>query len=273
MSEVKKDNSMFSIVIRNKNEADYLEKTLQFLHKFYKEDFDEIIVVDNNSEDDSLKIAKQYKCKLVFIDKFTYGKAINMGIKACKNNYILLLSAHAVPIGTSFFKNTKLLLNNTKNIAGIRYINSYSNYQRSLENNFVVKEPLKYGIMAACCIVVKAVWEDCKFNEELPFSEDKHWSHKVALKGFNICDINETFFYYIKRTKSSELNRFKNETYASYQLGVEEPSSSLDLIIDLFKRLFYMHPKNFINNVFFDIKKSRIKFKLKNKLKKQKNAK
>ena len=69
---------MFSIVIRNKNEAFYLNRVLHILTTIYSHDFDEIIIVDNNSTDDSLAVAKKYNCKVVNISNFTYGKAINL---------------------------------------------------------------------------------------------------------------------------------------------------------------------------------------------------
>ena len=253
---------MFSIVIRNKNEASHLEKVLSILKQMYSSDFDDIIIVDNKSTDNSLAIAKKYNCKIVHIDQFSYGKAINFGIQAAKNNYILLLSAHAVPIGQSFFKNSLSLLNSKKNIAGLRYINSYANYERSLNNDFLITQPLKYGLMAACCVVVKDVWENHRFDEDLPFSEDKEWSNRVVIKGFNIYDINETFYYFIKRNQKAELVRFKNETYAAYKLKVEQKPSIVNVIVDLFKRLFYLNPKIFIQSSLLDIKKSFIKFRL-----------
>ena len=163
---------MISIVIRNKNEAIYLERVLCILASQYSNDIDDIIVVDNNSTDNSLQVAKKYKCKILTIDKFTYGKAINMGILEAKNNYVMLLSAHAVPIGKSFFKNSIRFIKDKKDFAGLRFINSIENYERAIINNFKVHEPLKYGLMAACCIVSKEVWKNFSFNEELVFSED-----------------------------------------------------------------------------------------------------
>ena len=255
---------MFSIVIRNKNEANHLEKVLSILIKIYSSDFDEIIIVDNKSTDNSIAIAKKYNCKIVHIEKFSYGKAINLGIDVAKNNYILLLSAHAVPVGQSFFKNTLAFIKSKKNIAGLRYINSYVNYNRSLQNDFLITEPLKYGLMAACCIVVKEVWLKHKFDEKLLFSEDKEWSNRVVKNGYKIYDVNETFYYFIKRNNKSELTRFKNETLVAYQLKVEQPPSIFSVIIDLVKRLFYLNPKIFVHNTVLDIKKAFFKIKIKN---------
>jgi glycosyltransferase involved in cell wall biosynthesis len=77
---------MISIVIRNKNEAAL--NVLTILTKVYAADFDEIIVVDNNSTDDSRIIAGKFK--IINIESFTYVKTINLGVETAKNNYVLL---------------------------------------------------------------------------------------------------------------------------------------------------------------------------------------
>jgi rhamnosyltransferase len=251
---------MFSIVIRNKNEAFYLKKVLKTLFLVYKNDFDEIIIVDNNSTDNSIEIAKQFNCKIVTINDFSYGRAINFGVEQAKNDYVLLLSAHAVPVGKYFFKSTLEALESKKNIAGLRYINSYQNYERALFNDFLVKEPLKFGLMAACCLVVKSVWESHKFNEDLVFSEDKEWSLRVTVSGFNIFDLNETFFYFIERTKKSSINRFKNETLAYHQLFKVNSPSKLKVVGSLLKKVFISNTKAFLLQTVSDVKRAQTKF-------------
>ncbi|WP_452220373.1 glycosyltransferase family 2 protein [Lacinutrix salivirga] len=258
---------MFSIVIRNKNEAEYLEKVLNTLRTIYKEDIDEIILVDNNSTDQSLEVAKRYNCKIVTITNFSYGRAINMGIEAAKNNYVLLLSSHSVPVGTYFFKSTLAFLNSKPNVAGLRYINSYQNYERALQNNFLVKEPLKFGLMAACAVVVKSVWEQHKFNEELGFSEDKEWSQRVTNAGFNIFNMNETFFYFIKRNKAGLVNRFKSETLAYHQLFNVKSPSKLKIIGSFFKKALITNTKTYFGQLITDFKKAKAKLEIHKKLK------
>ncbi len=264
---------MFSIVIRNKNEAFYLNRVLHILTTIYAHDFDEIIIVDNNSTDDSISIAQKYNCKVVNISDFTYGGAINLGVSQAKNNYVLLLSSHAIPIGKSFFKNTLKVLKENNEIAGVRYVNSIDNYERALKNNNIVQEPLKYGLMAACCIVVKAVWEKNKFDEKLEASEDKEWSQQVTNLGYNIYDIDETYFYFINRTNKSNINRYKIETLAYHQLFNIKSPSRIKIFGSLIKKIFITNTKSYISQIISDVKKTKAKFYIYNQLKKDKNDK
>lgn len=260
---------MISVVIRNKNEAKLLERTLKILTKFYSDDIDEIILVDNNSNDNSVDIATQYNCKVIFIDKFTYGKAINMGIEQAKNNIILLLSAHAMPMGNSFFKNAISFIQNRKNWAGIRFINSAKNFERALENDFEVIKPLDFGLMAACCLVSKEVWKEVKFDESLSFSEDKEWSKRITDLGFCIYDFNETFFYDINRNETSQLNRIKNETLAHFQLHKElNFPGKLKLFLSFIKKVLWLNTISYFRTLKRDFMILKIKFWISNQLKK-----
>lgn len=236
---------MISIVIRNKNESESLKRTLQVLFQFYKNEFDEIIVVDNESTDDSVKVANEFNCKIVEISNFTYGKAINLGIENAKNDWILLLSSHSIPMGKHFFKNTMDFISAKEDMAGLRFVNNALNIERVLLDGFEVKKPLDFGLMAACCIVSKKVWNQFKFDEALVFSEDKEWSERVSKNGFKIYQINETFFYDIKRDKKSFFNRYKNETIAYYQLRSHLKFSSKSKVI--FSFLYRITLKNIVS--------------------------
>ena len=258
---------MISVVIRNKNEASYLKRILPILTKLYADDIDEIVVVDNNSTDDSIEVSLKYNCKIVSIDYFTYGRAINIGIKATKNEYVLLLSSHAIPIGRSFFKNTMNFIQDKKDFAGLRYINSIENYERALANDFIVKEPLNFGLMAACCIISKAVFNLHLFNEDLVFSEDKEWSQRVGNAGYSIYEIDETFFYFIERNKKSVINRFKNETISECQLQGKKFSSKMNIIASFLKKIIITNTKNYFSTLLNDIIILKTKFEIIKKLK------
>ncbi|MFC2109192.1 glycosyltransferase family 2 protein [Bacteroidota bacterium] len=261
---------MFSVVIRNKNESKALDKTLSILTSIYKEDIDEIIIVDNYSTDDSLLIVKKYACKIVMIEEFSYGKATNLGIESSKNNYVLLLSSHAVPIGENFFKATIKAFNENTKVAGIRYIYNFENYMRAFDNNFEIKNPLKFGLMAACGVVNKKVWEEFKFDEKLIAIEDKEWSRRVSNKGYRILEVNQTFFYFLNRCKKSSLERFKRQTFTQSILEDEKFHSKLRIVVSFVKKILYTNQKIYFSTIKDDFLMFKTKLVINQELKKQK---
>jgi len=259
---------MISIVIRNKNEAKALAHVLSILTSLYAKDIGEIILVDNKSTDNSVTIAKKYGCKIVTISHFTYGKATNLGIKEAKNKYILLLSAHAVPIGLSFFKSAITCFEDNSHVAGVRFVNSFENYIRAHQNNYNIKKPLTHGLMTACAMINKSVWEAHKFDETLLANEDKHWSKIVIDNGFVIKDVAETFFYFAERTEASTLKRHKQETIAYYQLHEKKYPSYFKIIVASIYKITIVNLKSFFQNILKEFKILKLKFQIKNTLNK-----
>ena len=102
---------MVSIIIRNRNEERYIGYAIQSAYDFLGYDV-EIVVVDNESTDNSIRIVNKFEylnIKKVTIPKNNYspGRSLNMGIKQCSHEYILVLSAHC--------QITKLDFNSIKN--------------------------------------------------------------------------------------------------------------------------------------------------------------
>lgn len=259
---------MISIVIRNRNEGKALENTLSILTNVYSKEFNEIIIVDNNSTDNSLNIALKYKCRVITINNFSYGRATNLGIEAAETKYVLMLSSHSIPIGKSFFKNTFDALNERENIAGIRYINSIENYNRAIKNDFKIQEPLKFGLMTGCAVINKDVWNRFKFDEDLPFSEDKEWSKRVFDNGYAILDLNETFFYFIKRDLQSSVSRFRNETLSEFLLHGKKYPSLIIILTSFIKKIIFINTINYFKQLRNDFLFLKVKIEVSNKLKK-----
>ena len=86
-----------SIIIRNRNEGEYIGFTLQSCLDFFNKP--EIIIIDNNSTDDSLEIVNMFSDRtdinIHTIDHYTPGKSINLGVKNSTRDTILILSAHS----------------------------------------------------------------------------------------------------------------------------------------------------------------------------------
>ena len=109
---------MISIIIRSKNEERWINLCLQAVFDQSYTDF-EVIIVDNNSTDKTIQKAKQFDIKKVLtIDKYRPGLAINKGIRVSSGDYIVCLSAHCIPVNRNWLE--RLISNfDDSQIAGV----------------------------------------------------------------------------------------------------------------------------------------------------------
>lgn len=94
MLSKQKSRVKVSVIIPNWNGKHLLKICLSSLAKQTFKGF-EVIVVDNGSEDESVKYIKKYfpKVKIISLDKnYGFTKAVNVGIKEAKGNYLVLLN-------------------------------------------------------------------------------------------------------------------------------------------------------------------------------------
>lgn len=80
-----------SVIIPAFNEQKCIKKVIKLVKK--NENVDEIIVVDNNSTDETAEIAKNEGVKVLFCKEQGKGYAIEMGLKEAKNEIILFIDA------------------------------------------------------------------------------------------------------------------------------------------------------------------------------------
>ena len=98
-----------SVIIRAKNEERWIGHTIQSVLDFFPGS--EIIIIDNNSTDETLKVCKLFskpkiflndvlssysKFKISKIDNYTPGKALNKGIKLASRENLMIISSHCV---------------------------------------------------------------------------------------------------------------------------------------------------------------------------------
>src|SRR5881392_2997573 len=84
-----------SIVIRARDEAAAIGRTLALLAQQTAEH--EVVVVDHASSDGTAEIAHRAGARVVRIEQFTFGGALNLGARHCTAPVIVSLSAHAHP--------------------------------------------------------------------------------------------------------------------------------------------------------------------------------
>lgn len=213
-----------SVVIRNKNQAVALEFLLKNLEERYVDDIDEIIVIDNGSIDDSVKIIQKHGAKCVPIEKFSYGGSANLAAESASNSIVVIFSAHAYPVSHDFFSQIKFRFENNENLAGLRCLHNSGDYKNYINKVSSKKDSNVSGLIFCGSAFNKKVWEQHKFKADIQTMEDKEWSVRVIKSGFDIEFSPSIFCYDIKRNPEQNYFRFKNETIGSYQLWHKEYS-------------------------------------------------
>ncbi len=187
-------NPKVSIIVRTYNEERWISHCLGAI---FKQDFEsfEVILVDNNSTDHTVKVAKRYPVtKVVSIDKFIPGKAINDGIRVSSGNYIVCISAHCIPKDKHWLQNLYNNFDDNKKIAGVygrQLPQAYTSDadKRDLLITFGQDKKVQvkdYFFHNANSMFSRAVWDEFPFDEEATNIEDRIWGKVVIEAGYRI---------------------------------------------------------------------------------------
>ncbi len=183
-----------SIIIRTYNEEKWISHCLSAI---FNQDFDhfEVILVDNNSTDNTVEVAKRYPIStIVKIDKFFPGKALNDGIRNSTGNYIVCISAHCIPKDKYWLQNLYNNFNDNEKLAGV--------YGRQLPLSFTSDADKRDLVIAfgqdkktqvkdyffhnANSMLPRAIWDKFPFEEEATNIEDRIWGKLVIEAGYEI---------------------------------------------------------------------------------------
>tara|TARA_Y200000002_G_scaffold371351_1_gene367903 strand:+ start:448 stop:1137 length:690 start_codon:yes stop_codon:yes gene_type:complete len=191
-----------SVIIRTRNEERWIGHAIQSVLEFLPGC--EIIIVDNNSTDETLMVCKMFlkpkvlknvdssytDIKLEKIVDYTPGKALNKGIKVSSRENILILSSHCVIKNINYEKLNKDL----KKYAGIfgnqipvykgkkiqkRYIWSNFKNDGSKINLFSDIEN-RYFFHNAFSFFKSKILKKFPFEEELSGKEDRYWAKMIV---------------------------------------------------------------------------------------------
>lgn len=209
---------MISVVIRTKNQADALNFALKNLTERYLKSISEIIVVDNESTDNSKEIAEKYNARFVTIKNFSFGGSANVCAQEAKYPIVAIFSAHSYPVSHDFFELIQQKFNQNPNLAGLRCLHNASDYKNYINQVSVLTDPNKSGLIFSGSAFSRSVWEKFPFKEDVATFEDKEWTTRVIKEGYEIDFVPSIFCYDIKRTKKQLFFRFKNDVVGNYQL-------------------------------------------------------
>jgi rhamnosyltransferase len=233
-----------SVVIRNRNEARALRRVLHAL-SVQSSLPGEIIVVDNESTDDSIEVARKYGAHVVHLARhaFTYGKALNLGIATSTQPFVIALSAHSVPLGRNFiedilepFKDPMVAAVNCRNVARRDLLADWPTPTR-LTGDVRWETLFTDGLINRSAAIRRDCWSEFPFNESLGSSEDTLWSRQVLEAGYSIVTGSAMYVYVLDRGLVAGLKKRDKEALANYQItGIRPPYSPLRLMRAFFVR-------------------------------------
>lgn len=213
-----------SLIIRSYNEEKHIRQLLEGIKCQTVFDSLEVILVDSGSTDDTVKIAKEYNVKVIYIkpEDFSFGRALNRGCKEAKGKFLLFASAHVYPL----FKNwiEKMLYpfrdENVALVYGRQVGNEFTKY--SEEQLFRKWFPVRsnYNQLIPFCnnanaVVRRELWESQHYDESLTGLEDLDWASKIQSKGYKIAyEATATIVHVHEETPARIKNRYRREAIA-----------------------------------------------------------
>jgi rhamnosyltransferase len=167
-----------SVVIRVRDEVAALTDLLRRLAA--QTTTHEVVVVDSGSGDGSDDAAERAGARLLRVDHFTFGGALNTGVAAASGDVVVALSAHAFPRDDgwlarmeSAFEDAAVVCAFGPERGGRRVQDAASFDPRSTYSNGAG------GFR-------RALWERHPFREDLPACEDVEWA-RWALSEGGVC--------------------------------------------------------------------------------------
>ena len=239
--ELKPSSPLVSIIIRTKNEERWIDHCLSAIETQNITDY-EIILVDNNSEDRSVKVARKYTKKIINVTEFYPGKAINEGIRASLGKYIAIISGHCIPKNNVWLEKLIEPLKNDKSglLAGVygrqEPLSSSSPLDKrdltvvfGLDERTQKKDSFFHNANSA---LSRSIWEKFPFDEKTTNIEDRIWGAEVIKNGYHIhYTPHASVYHYHGINQGGKLDRA--EKIVNIIENLEGPAISLSkLIVD-----------------------------------------
>jgi rhamnosyltransferase len=225
-----------SVIIRTKNEAQRLSDVLNSLKS---QDYDggvEIIVVDSGSTDGTVEIAREHGARVIEMtpETFSFGRALNVGARASRGEFLVNISGHAVPVHNTYLQ-TLLAPYSDPNVVAtfgrdLPFPDACPSQARDVETWFP-SEQVEFGqyFSNANSSVRRSAWEEQPWDETLPGAEDAHWAQQMLSRGYRIVYVPKALVYhshsnsplFVYRRAVRETRGFKafDQSRAGYDLA------------------------------------------------------
>jgi rhamnosyltransferase len=185
-----------SVIVRTLNEERGLPELLSGLRAQRRQDF-EVVVVDSGSTDRTRDIAlscRDLSVRLVDLDRFTYGRALNAGLAVARGRYAAFLSAH-VQLLSEDWLGEMLRACSAPGVGGAFSRQVPWTHSPHYERLFVwwmygrhVRLPrlAPFSFTNAATMIRRECWLRRAFDETLPACEDYDWAFATLRDGYRL---------------------------------------------------------------------------------------
>lgn len=223
------DNILVSLIIRAYNEEKHIVKLLRLISQ-QKVDFDyEVIVVDSGSTDNTVRIAKDFGAKMIYVqpDKFSFGYSLNKGMESAKGKYCVMISAHCFPLNENWLNEIIKPFEYDNKIALVygkqRGVSSSKFSEKEIFNKWYPNKNEGIQNTPFCnnanAVIRRELWEEFKYDETLTGLEDIEWAKRLMDNGYYIYYNPKAEVEHLhKETWQQIYNRYKRESIAFYKI-------------------------------------------------------
>jgi glycosyltransferase involved in cell wall biosynthesis len=181
---------MISIIIRAKNEEQYIAEVIRaVLAQDDHEEF-EVLIIDSGSTDRTKELVRQFPVRLHEIpsNRFSFGSALNLGVELAQGRIIVNLSAHCTPTSHDWLRQLVEPLRRDPTLVATygrqeprKRMNPFE--EPGLQAAFPADRIRRPGALFsnANCAIWRKVLLSHPFDEIIAFSEDLVWRVQFQL--------------------------------------------------------------------------------------------
>lgn len=200
----------------------------------------EVVVIDSGSTDGTVQIAETYNARVTTINKseFSFGRSLNRACSFSTGDILVFVSGHCVPAdknwlqhlcqpifdGKAVYTYGRQVGDDTNNFSERRIFAKYFPEQSAIpQEGFFCNN--------ANSALLRSVWKENPFNEELTGLEDMALGLKLVKQGLSLAYVAEAaVFHHHQESWGQVRRRFEREAIALREIIPEVRLSWLDVI-------------------------------------------
>ena len=231
-----------TIIIRSRNDADIIERTLRGVFEQSLRDF-EVINFDNASTDGTIEKIKQFNTKIISVPEGAYvpGRVLNQAAAMSASEIIVFLNSDCVPVNQYWLENLVMPFADpavgavfSRQIAGPGSLPIIRLDTERAFGDGTEHQKWEHFFSMAGSAIRKSVWMNERFDESMLISEDLEWSYRIRKKGHAVLYAKDSVVEHHHNYSMRELyNRHVKEGIDSVKIFSKD-GSTIDMFMNEF---------------------------------------